>query len=500
MNIRRIKKAIEIINYAIKTNCFVTAASAHFGYASTYVKNVKRDVLRKYKSGNRDQEIIEFINAYDNYEKNLLNNNKSSSESDVDISKPVLGEKIDVRENNDILDVEWKGQDLFNDDGTDEDYDSDNNDHYGYPPNHIKTLEGLLSRCNVDLNKWQVVRHIVNKWDVTSWKVGHPQTWENFQVKATLERIKEVQSAEKLENLLNNVVNNFNVPSINANVLPANFQPVENNLLEISLFDLHIGKLGWSGEVGENYDTRIAKNRFMDALDNLLMRAKGFQYSKILFPIGNDFFNSDNQFNTTAAGTPQDEDLRWQKTWDLACELIIEAITKLKATGVAIDVIVIPGNHDWERSKFLGTVVQAWFRNDKQISVNNNAKPRKYYKFGEVLLGFTHGKYEKENSLPLLMATEEKEMWGQTTFHEWHLGHFHKKRDLKFTVFDKAQVLNEELGVTVRYLSSLSGLEEWHYKKGYVGSQKAGEAFIWNDKSGMIGHINFNFTDFEKED
>lgn len=504
MSIERIKKAIDIINYAIKNNCFLTTASEHFGYSSTYVKNVKRDVLRNKNSGSLSKEISDFLNTYENY---LSFNGKTQvDKNDVDISKPVLGEKFEVSQNENTLNVEWKGQDLFNEsstsssDNSDEEDYNDSEQHYGYPPNHIKTLDALLSRCNVDLDKWQVVRHIVNKWDVTSWKLGHPQTWENFQVKATLERIKEVQSADKLEELLNNIVKNFNAPTVNANIIPTNFQPVENNLLEISLFDLHIGKLGWSGEVGENYDTRIAKNRFMDALDNLLLRAKGFQYSKILFPIGNDFFNSDNQFNTTAGGTPQDEDLRWQKTWDLACELIIEAITKLKATGVPIDVIVIPGNHDWERSKFLGTVVQAWFRNDKQINVNNNAKPRKYYKFGEVLLGFTHGKYEKENSLPLLMATEEKELWGETTFHEWHLGHFHKKRNLKFTVFDKAQVLNEELGVTVRYLSSLSGLEEWHYKKGYIGTQKAGEAFIWNDKSGMIGHINFNFTDFDRED
>ena len=60
-------------------------------------------------------------------------------------------------------------------------------------------------------------------------------------------------------------------------------------------------------------------------------------------------------------------------------------------------------------------------------------------------------------------------------------------------------MLNEDLGVTVRYLSSLSGTEEWHNKKGYIGTHKAGEAFIWNDKSGMVGHLNFNFTDYDRE-
>jgi hypothetical protein len=213
-----------------------------------------------------------------------------------------------------------------------------------------------------------------------------------------------------------------------------------------------------------------------------------------VFPIGNDFFNSDNQFNTTTKGTPQDEDLRWQKTYDLGCKLIVDAIMMLKATGVSIKVPVIPGNHDQEKSYYLGSFVKAWFRDDQQVTIDNSAMTRKYIEWGEVMLGYTHGNEEKENSLPMLMATEEKQMWGRTSYHEWHLGHFHKKRNVKFTVMDKAQVLNEEHAVTVRYLSSLTGTEEWHYKKGYVGTTKAGEAFIWNDKTGLIGHLNANFV------
>ena len=123
----------------------------------------------------------------------------------------------------------------------------------------------------------------------------------------------------------------------------------------------------------------------------------------------------------------------------------------------------------------------------------------KYIQFGEVMVGYTHGSEEKEASLPILMAGEEKEMWGRTTFHEWHLGHFHRKRNMKYTVLDKAQMVNEEHSVTVRYLSSLTGSEEWHYKKGYIGTVKAGEAFVWNDEAGLVGNLNFTFTDFDRE-
>ena len=97
-----------------------------------------------------------------------------------------------------------------------------------------------------------------------------------------------------------------------------NINKIENNgdnLLEVTLFDLHLGKLAWGKESGENYDSKIACDRFLTTIKTLLEHSKGFEYSKILFPIGSDFFNSDTIENTTTSGTPQDEDLRWKKTF-----------------------------------------------------------------------------------------------------------------------------------------------------------------------------------------
>lgn len=501
MTKERILNAIEVIDYAIKHGVSVREASVKCGYANTYVKNVKREINTSFENGNlEDDEYDLFMSAYENY-SNIKTMDKKSTIADA--NEPIKVEKVELLEMGDTATVNWTNgapkQNLDLGDGEDD----KNINHYGYPPNHIKTLDDLLKRAEVDLDIWNVERYIVNKWDTTSTQSGYPSTWENFQVKATLSRKKEVVAARNFAEIFKDLAKNYSPPAIDNAILSKKTfdvtDNVENNLLEISLFDLHIGKLGWAGEVGENYDTKIARERFLDAITTLIKRAKPFTFNKILFPIGNDFFNSDNQFNTTTKGTPQDEDLRWQKTWDVAIELLIDAIMLLKATGVPIEIPVISGNHDQERMKYMGSVISAWFRNDDQINVNNSAKTRKFYEWGQVMLAFTHGNEEKENSLPLIMANENKEMWGRTTFHEWHLGHFHKKRNVKFTVLDKAQLLNEDLGVTVRYLSSLSGTEEWHYKKGYIGTAKAGEAFIWNDISGMIGHVNFNFTDFDRE-
>lgn len=497
MTEQRINSAIEVIEYAIKHGISVTEASLKCGYADTYVKNVKRGIQSKFEAGTiEDEHYDKFMSVYERYESS-----KKFVSEDVDLKEAVEGEKLSVSQNGNTLDIDWKNGNPFPNEVEGDDGEETSKSSSGvYPANHIKTLDDLIRECKINLDEWKIVRHVANKWDVTSWRKGYPETWENFQVKASFEKIVEVHQAKKLHEIFSELIKNYQPPVTTAKFSPkTNSSLKENNLLEITLFDLHIGKLAWAGEVGENYDTKIAYARFIDAINNLLQRAQGFEFSRIVFPIGNDFFNSDNMHNTTTAGTPQDEDLRWQKTFQLGCELLIHAIGILKTTGVPIDILMIPGNHDWERNYYLGTVLDAWFRKDDQVTIDNGANPRKYYSFGDVLLGYTHGKEEKEMSLPMLMAIEKPELWGQSKFREWHLGHFHKKKNMNYTVLDKTRTLNEENGVIVRYLSSLSGVEEWHFKKGYVGSYKAGEAFVWNDKAGMVAHLNFNFTDFDRE-
>lgn len=481
MTRERIERAIEVIDYAVKNGISVKEASKKCGFADTYVKNVKRVLLEEYNNGTLEDELFSlFMDAYQKYEKVSagvqlelgINGDNVKTEVTPGTTIKTEGDKAEIETR-----FRYSNKDIP----------------------HIKTVEDLLKECEVKTDLWEITKQVVNKWDVTSWKNYEPETIQNFQIKVWLERIKEKFNSKFAADLFVQMVKEYKPPTLNIEYFTkfgSQATPIENNLLEISLFDLHLGKLAWGGETGENYDTKIARERFLQTIQMLLHRATGFEYSKILFPIGNDFFNSDTIFNTTTKGTPQDEDLRWQKTFRVGTRLVIDAINLLKQTGVPVDVMVIQGNHDFERSFYLGEYLCAWFNNDKQVNVNNGASPRKYYKFGNVLLGFTHGSEEKEGSLPLLMATdiESKPMWSDTKYHEWHVGHIHRKRNVQYSIIlNKERTLNEDLGVTVRYLSSLTGTEEWHHKKGFVGAIKAGDAFIWNDELGLVAHLNSNF-------
>jgi len=489
MNRERIEKAVEIINYAIQNQISVKEASVKCGFADTYVKNIKALVYEKYENGTLEDESFTLFDdafkQYTNYKSFGVKEVKIENEIDLNLNnkKPAelpSEEGLKFYQNDDEGYVEWV---------------SGSN----YPADHIKTVPELLEATEVDTDIWHVKDQLVNKWDMTSKVNGYPVTIQNYQVKVRLERNKQDIREKAIGELFQQMVKDYEPPisSIIPNTLKEIIDPIkpqENNLFEITIFDLHMGKLAWGGETGENYDTKIARQRFMTTLETLVQRASGFQFSRILFPVGNDFFNSDTILNTTTKGTPQDEDLRWQKTFDVGVRLLVDAINLLKQAGVPVDVVNIPGNHDFQRSYYMGSYLEAWFNSDPLVRINNGASPRKYYRFGKVLLGLTHGGEEKETSLPLLMATdiESKPMWSDTKYHEWHLGHIHRKRDMKYTVLDKTRMTNEDLGVTVRYLSSLTGTEEWHHKKGFVGAIKAGEAFIWNDEAGLLAHLNAN--------
>jgi hypothetical protein len=104
-----------------------------------------------------------------------------------------------------------------------------------------------------------------------------------------------------------------------------------NNLFVPCIFDLHIGKLAWGQETGENYDYKIAIERFRYAIEDMIYKASSYDVERILFPVGNDIYNSDKAFPfpQTTKGTPQMDDIRWQKLFRVGVQLITEAIIRL---------------------------------------------------------------------------------------------------------------------------------------------------------------------------
>ncbi len=343
-------------------------------------------------------------------------------------------------------------------------------------------VDKILELFNIDSKMWQVEKFTTNSNTKTN---RHGNKYTDHQIKVWFRRNKEVFNYEVIKKDFIEATKNY-VPKYKKIDYEFKNQS-ENNLLEINIADLHLGKLCWEGETGENYDVKIAQERFFNVLKKMIHRVSVFDYNRIVFPIGNDFFNSDNLFNTTTHGTPQDEDLRWQKTYKIGRELLVNAIDFLSQYA-PVDVIVVQGNHDFQRMFFVGDALSLWYSNSKDVNINNSAKIRKYYKYGDVLLGFTHGSDEKVANLPLIMAQEATKEWGNTKFKEMHVGHLHHRKEIKYLS------TAEYNGIVVRFMRSLAGTDQWHSKKGYVGGIKGGECFLWNANDGLIAMFEVNIN------
>lgn len=242
---------------------------------------------------------------------------------------------------------------------------------------------------------------------------------------------------------------------------------------EISLPDIHYGKL-------HNYSLEAIEEQFMNVVMDLVDKASGLNIELIVLPIGNDGMNSEGLRQSTTKGTPQHDSAGWKETFRGYWQLMIRTIDFLKMIA-PVHVVVVSGNHDYERMYYAGDVIAGWFRNDLNVSVDNSNESRKYFEYGKNMLLFTHGDNEKPSEMPLIMATEQPEMFARTDFREAHCGHFHKEQ------------VNEYRGIKVRFIPSICPNDEWHKKMGYE-SIRAGQAYIWNKSRGLEGYLQCNVT------
>jgi len=333
----------------------------------------------------------------------------------------------------------------------------------------IKTLEQLLVACDVDTDTYQVTRSEVNKWEVMSSDNGLVPL---FQVKAKLER-KPLSSAE-VQETFRAAAQAFRkeagfpaVPKVKASVQAA------STMVEFALPDLHLGKLAWSEETGHgHWDVNRAEIAWTQAVDDLVARSP--QAAECWFVLGNDFYNVDNQDETTTSGTPQDEDGRWAQTFTRGLLLLHATIKKLASKFPKIKIIVVPGNHDSQRAYYLGIALQEYYKGAKasHIQVDNQPNYRKYYQWGDTGIGFAHGDRIKTSDLSNLCQNEAREIWGKTKRFELHLGHLHQN------------MVRSIGGVTIRWLPALCPPDAWRAKSGYTMSEKAACLFEY-DKKGL---------------
>ena len=347
----------------------------------------------------------------------------------------------------------------------------------------VKSLEDLLIQCKVDLDKWYVEKYDIGTYEVTGFdKERNPVTITMYRSKAFLKPVQEEFNVKLVKEQIKKDLSGIS-PLVAKKERNRNDKK-DKHLLEISAFDLHLGKIGIKGD---KYDLKIAEKRLVDAVEHLLYRAQGYYIDKILFIAGHDFLNADGDWPipATTRGTPQFNTDYHIDMYRAGRKLLVKVINYL-AEVAPVHVMIIPGNHDRESMMHLGDTLELYFENHKDVKVDNGDSLMKMLVYGKNMVVSDHGDGPKTNDLPGIISQRYKNAWSDVDYVEVHRGHLHTNKSTKL------QAIEELQGITVRNLPSMSATDYWHDSKGYIGNIKKAQAFLYHRVNGLQGILNYN--------
>lgn len=343
----------------------------------------------------------------------------------------------------------------------------------------ITTLEQALEVAKVDMTQWKVDRYQIGSWQVTlklkdeSGK-DYPKTVTMYKIQVWLRKLHNMEWVESIRSLIHEIPK-LKTPK-------KDFKLDGQYLLEISLADTHFGLLAWGKESGYDYDIDIAEELYLYAVQDLLSKASGYKPSRILISLGNDLFHINDHTNQTPTShNVLDVDSRLIKIYQKAKIAVIKAIEYSRRIA-PVDIIWVPGNHDPFLSYYLTDCISHIFSDDENVNVDVSPRTRKYYKWFNNLIVFTHGVDEPMRDLPSIIATEEPQLWSESLYRECHIGHKHKKTQFTWNNVDTKH------GIVVKMIPSIAANDAWHTKKGYVKNYHAAQSFIY-DKNALIAEF-----------
>jgi hypothetical protein len=354
-----------------------------------------------------------------------------------------------------------------------------------YVGTKITTIEELLESAKIDMQFYEIERVVINNYEVAGSSKNVKELWQtgNKQIKVTLKR--KSPDAVDYETLFKDLAQRPAVKSLH----PSPFNSANRRVLEISITDPHIGLYCTKGESDADWNLELCRDSCLWAITSLLDLAKPYGvFEKIIFPFGNDFMHHDNLQHTTTNGTLQPEGLPYFQVYDEAAKLAVDML-ELLIPNAPVHVIQVGGNHDRVSSHSLGKLLSYCFRRNENITFDVSSSPYKFFHYGKNLIGFNHGNAINPIRLGGIMAKECRDVWGSTTYHEWHLGDQHRKGISR-------PVIMEELGASIEFLPALTPANAWHKYKGFNWQKRGATAFIWDYDHGPIARLQVNLDSY----
>lgn len=318
------------------------------------------------------------------------------------------------------------------------------------------TVEQITKAHKIDTNEYVLSQY----WS--------KQKEKGFQVSACFKKIKSTTEDFQL-----NVLDFFKTykPSNNLVYGTKAYNPTyTDNCLIINTQDAHYNKYDTTGP-NMMFDRFVKVQSKIEKIVN--DAAVSTNLNKIIYIFGSDAFNSEFT-GTTTHGTPQTNVADFYHSFEAVCEHEVSVINMLLASTIGdVEVLFIPGNHDeyvgWTLVKWL----QAYFRNQTNLTINSDPSYTKYIKYGSSALAFNHGYKIKPEVLAQNFPMQ---------FKEFSLCNHH----YMFTG-DKHTEHSRTIGgiKSYRLTQTSNAVSKWDDENGYSLKKAELTAFIIDEKDGM---------------
>ncbi len=268
--------------------------------------------------------------------------------------------------------------------------------------------------------------------------------------------------------------------------LPRETNYVDPNLLTVyPLGDPHIGLLTYTPEVGADWDLTIAESVFLPLFHNLVTVAPASRECLIV-DLG-DFWHYDGmEQRTMRSGHKVDADGRPSKMVQVGYRIMLQMIRSALQVHEHVRVVILPGNHDDLGSIFLRVSLFHIFENNPRVTIELSPNVFQYFSWGKNLLGMHHGDKCKIEQLPMVMASDQPKLWGNSRFRKWLIGHFHN---------DTHRVWRgkELQGCTAETFRTIVANEGYAHEAGYRSDQD-GKAIIFHKDFGEVERYTVNIS------
>ena len=254
--------------------------------------------------------------------------------------------------------------------------------------------------------------------------------------------------------------------------------------------ELHLGKLASAFDSADPYDHKRGLYRYGVVVNEAEKFAQTVKPGIIVMTIGNDFFNTDTEKNTTTAGTEQHNDTRFQQMIISGVRAHIEAIERMKRNCGKLILMYQPGNHDYLIDFLIYNQLNNAYKNDPKVEIKYLVEDLRHANgiaFGDTYLIVTHGKGPDGKALSdkKLADLRHHDLFINQTRNARNIivqaGHLHNSYDV---IVDGVQILRN---------GSPCGDGAWDVQNLYA-SDKSHQLYVIDSTRGYYGKINIKLT------